>query len=151
MRKFIFYIILFSCTGCNELINLSGVYLNRISNSNELSGRILVSVKNSDGKVIPNIKISIIEDKDSLMITPSQFTSNTIQQFIFPDEQINSIRPESNNLIILAEHPYYGIFERSVRLADLWNDSLLFVEYELDNIPDTIDTAPIGLYKKLKY
>lgn len=134
--KFLYILIIFLFSGCNEFIDLTGKFINRLNDTKNLNIFIKVSVTNLQTEHLSNILISIIDDQDSVFITPSKFTNDSkYSTFTLPDEQVNIISEEAQNIIIVAEHPEFGILFNKIPLNVLYERSNITCEFMLDLNP----------------
>lgn len=152
MKKYIVILILILFTGCNEIINITGIFINRTVNNERASKEIILAVLNFNGKTVSNFKISILEDKDSVLIfTPLYTSKHNTTRLNFPDEQINPIKSENNNLIVIAEHPYIGTFQQTIPVTKLYESEPIIIEFNIGNVADSLQAPPSHLYKEYKY
>lgn len=148
--KLILSLILFS--GCTELINVTGIFINRAAIQENYYTNIMITINNPNKNLSPNFKVSIIQDYDSSYITNPVFSSkiNPVT-FIFPDNQINPINRNTINLLVCAEYPGYNFFQHVIPVSKLYDDKLLLVEFNTEfTICDTLPPPPIYLYKQFK-
>ena len=79
-------------SGCNEFIDLTGKFINRLNETKNINTIIKISVKNIHKESLSNILISMIDEKDSVFLTSSKLTDNySYVLFNLPDEQIKNI------------------------------------------------------------
>lgn len=144
-------IMLIMLFGCNDIINFTGILTNRIVASNDISATIIVSVKSGSGKLLSNIQLSIIEQTDSTCVCSNKFSNNLYPiKFILPDEQINTINPQSENLIVVADYPGLCVFRQPIVISGLENDKPVIVEFTVFAEPDSLLKAPPDKYLKYK-
>jgi hypothetical protein len=137
----------FAVFSCSEIIQVAGVFTNRINDNNNYSGSIYVSVKNPQGKLVPNFLIDIVNPDDSLKIFSSRFTlAEHPQTFIIPDEQINPVNSASGKLLVIINHPKAGVFSREVLLSGISNTKSLQVEFDTWLVSDTLSKASLHQY-----
>lgn len=143
-----FYILLVLFYGCNEFIDITGKFINRLNNTNSPVYSLTVSILNTQSQFLPNILVSIIDDHDSLLIVSPKFTnSNGSITFSLPDEQVRDISPEAKNLIIIAEHPDIGTYFNVISISGLSNDQNLINEFIIDIPPSSILITNIEKYQ----
>lgn len=137
--KFFYILFVLFISGCNEFIDLTGKFINRLNDSKNLNTSIIISAYNLQTEHLPNILISIIDDQDSLFITTPKFTDeNEYLTFTLPDEQIKSISAGTKNIIIVAEHPLYGIFHTSISINEIYEKNTVMREFILDLKPSDL-------------
>lgn len=147
-RTLIILLIIFA--GCNEIIDIGGIIINRLNNE-KLDAEIFISVKNSKEKYIPNLKISILRDNDSVAIADHRITgTENPLKITLPDEQVNPVSEKTQNIIVIAEHPLVGMFQQQIPLNTITFSKIHFVEFYAGDIPDTLSIAPPYLYKQFK-
>lgn len=145
MKLKYFYILLIFFSGCNEFIDLTGKFINRLNETKNINTIIKISVKNIHKESLSNILISMIDEKDSVFLTSSKLTDNySYVLFNLPDEQIKNISLESNNIIIIAEHPALGISGITVPINNLYENTENFREFVFDVNPTTIERKNIS-------
>jgi hypothetical protein len=136
---------------CSEIIQVAGVFTNRINDNSNYSGSIYVSVRNPQGKLVPNFLIDIVNPDDSLKIFSSRFTlAEYPQTFIIPDEQINPVSCVSGKLLVIINHPNAGVFSREVLLSGISSTKSMDVEFETWLISDTLSKAPLHRYRHFR-
>jgi hypothetical protein len=129
-RKFIYTLLLLLSAGCNEFIDVSGRFLNRINDTSKINLNINISVLNDKSVNLPNILVSIVDDHDSLLIIPPRLTDNNcLLSVSLPDEQIREISPYAINLLIVAEHPELGISYKSISINELYSRNSIVCEF----------------------
>lgn len=142
------FIIIVLFSGCNEFIDLSGKFINSLNNSNNLNLTLKVSACNFRSENLPNILISLIDDHDSVCIVTSKFTDESEYiTFLLPEEQINSISPEANSLIVIAEHPDAGIYTKNISLSELASSSISICNIELNGLSENFKKRNIKEYQ----
>lgn len=148
----ILFILLFAVSiSCNEFINLTGVFTNRLNITNDISSNLVVIIINEDKNIVPNIQINIIQSSDSVNIFNSKFTSrNEPLIFTFPDEQITQFDPETKKLLVIAYHPLIGSFSQEVELQKLEDNKMVRLDFNIGNVPDTMTFAPFYQYLHFK-
>jgi hypothetical protein len=145
--KYFYILIIFYISGCNEFIDLTGKFINRLNDSHNSTFSLNVSVTNNQSKFLPNVLVSIIDDHDSLLIVSPKFTNSTSSiTFSLPDEQVRDISPEAHNLIIIAEHPDIGINFYAVPISSINNDQYLVREFVIDIPQETLLRSNIEKY-----
>jgi len=150
--RHLYILILFFCSGCSELINVTGTIINRINNPDNISKEIIISALNTKGQMIPNIKISLLKDKDSLLVFSPAFTNSKMPSvFNLPDDQINPLSSETKNLIVIADHPYIGSFHQTIPLSKIYEEHTLIIEIYLPYEKDTVSEVPYSTYRTFKY
>ncbi len=154
MKKYLILLLsaLSFITGCNELINISGIFINRAVNHENINKELILSVRSVSGKSISDFKISILNETDSLLIFNPQYTSTAAAlNFQFQDEQINPLNTETKNLIIIAEHPYIGTFQQIIPITKLYQAEPIIIEFYIGEVQDSLPKPPLNLYKEYKY
>lgn len=148
MKLNYFYILIFLfISGCNEFIDLTGKFINRINDTGNSNYTLSVSVHNLQNESLPNVLVYIVDDYDSLLIVSPKFTdlkSNIV--FSLPDEQVRNISPEAQNLIIIAEHPDIGTYNNITPVSGLSIDHNNTSEFIFDVQPDSLIRANIEKY-----
>ena len=135
-------------SGCNEFIDLTGKFINRINETTDVNNYISISVQNLQSHFLPNIVISIIDDHDSLLIASPKFTnSNNSISFSLPDEQVREISPEAQNLIIIAEHPDIDTYFITIPITELNKDQYLVREFVIDISQEILLRSNIEKYQ----
>lgn len=150
MKKLLIIIILL-VQGCSNIIDIGGIFINRLNNDT-FECDIFISVINTQSKNIPDFRISVLRDNDSLSLTSQRIsvTQNPVK-IIFPDEQLNPILAETHNLIIIAEHPYIGTFQQLVPVTKLNEAEPIIIEYNIGDVQDSLPKPPLNLYKEYKF
>ncbi len=153
MKLKYFYILIFIfISGCNEFIDLTGKFINRINDTQNLNTVITVSIQNNSSEQLPNILVYIIDDHDSLLITPPKYTnSKSNLTIILPDEQVKGISRDAQNLIVFAEHPDIGIYSSPLSLALLKDNPNVKSEFYIDIPAVSIDKKSILLFNLYNY
>ncbi|MEO8511935.1 MAG: hypothetical protein ABI543_00115 [Ignavibacteria bacterium] len=124
-------------SGCNEFIDLTGKFINRLNDTSNSIINLTVSVRNLQSEALPNMLVSIIDDHDSLLITSPKFTNSfSTIHFSLPDEQVRGISPEAQNLIIIAEHPDIGTYINVISASGI-SDQHFISEFIID-IPQEV-------------
>jgi hypothetical protein len=149
--KYLFIItlgLIFLAAGCSEVVNIAGIFINRLNIQEPGSKVIIVSVKNADSIFIPNFEITVKENYGNKCITGSRFSNFQYPVIInLPDEQINTIPPEAAALIFSIYHPLTGELMQEV-LIDKFNSGEVFeVNFVLSLKPDEVKRFPILKYK----
>lgn len=119
MKKAIFILLILFC-GCREIVDISGILLNRLNND-KTEAEFFIKVNNFTGdSTLPNFLVHVIRDNDSVsVVSPKMTYSNQILHITLPDEQINPLNEQTQNIIITAEHPGCGILYYPVNLTNL--------------------------------
>jgi len=149
MKKFaIILLLMVLFNGCEEIIDSTGILLNRLRNNEAVNKDITVSVLNTYGKFVPGFRISVLSDSDSLLLFyPKNTNSGSPVVFNLPDEQVNPFKKETMNIIIYAEHPYIGMFQQIIPVSNLYDNELLIIEFLPGYSSDTLTVAPSYLYR----
>ncbi len=132
--KFLYISFIFLLSGCNEFIDLTGKFINRLNDPDNQTFTLNVSVINGNAQFLPNFLVSIIDDQDSLLLAPPKFTgTGRYLVFSFPDELVRTISPGSQNLIIVVEHPDFGVnfFPVSISCLKSQNNSIIECFYDI--------------------
>jgi hypothetical protein len=138
--KLKYYYILFSLFfGCNEFIDLTGKFINRLNDTNNLNITIKISAHNLQSEKLPNILISIIDDHDSLFIMTPKFTDGIkYLTFTLPDEQIKDISPGAQNIMVIAEHPEFGSIFNVIPINEIYTNHNITREFIVDIDPSVL-------------
>lgn len=145
MKLKYFYILTFLITsGCNDFIDLTGKFINRLNDSQNLNTSISITAYNLQTQQLPNILISIANDHDSVLITTPKFTTeNGFITFSLPEEQINSIPEGATNIVIIAEHPLLGIMYNSIPMEEVYENTGITREFIMDIDPSELSKKNI--------
>jgi len=137
--------------GCSEIVNVAGITLNALTASNGKEIQILIQVTNSENQLVRYFNISIKENYNNKCLSTCKFTNNTSPiSFNLPDEQINSIPPGTTQISISAEYPGYGKFEKQIDINEFNIKQIVFIDFNVGQIPDNIEKAPLLKYSECR-
>ncbi len=143
---------IYSLIGCNEIISITGLMMNRLNNQEFPDSEIKVLVRNENNKNINGFQVYIIESSDSQCIFNPQFTQNDKNvSFIFPDDQINVIKKESVDLLVIVDHPLIGVFSQSIDFKQLQSGKPVLIEFNIGAAPENLSMPDKSKYLKFKY
>lgn len=149
-KKFLISVVLLlTFYGCDEFINITGIFTNRLISTSNVNVKVNVFLKNNYGDLIPNFRVSIINSADSSVIVTSKFTEKDFPiSFDFPDEQIQPLLPD-DKILILANHPSIGTFVQELKLFTVENH-MVIVEFNVGLVSDSLSMAPLRQYNIFK-
>lgn len=137
MKKAIFISLILFC-GCREIVDIGGIFLNRLNND-KTEAEFFIKINNiSSDSTLPNFLIHIIRDDDSVsIVSPKMTTINQILHISLPDEQINPLTEQTQNIIVTAEYPGMGTLISQIALINLSkiNQIDFFTGLEVNSVP----------------
>jgi len=106
-----------------------------------------VTAKNPKSQLLPNILVSVIDDRDSVFVLTPKFTdAGNPVIFNFPEDQIHSISSKASNLVIIIEHPAIGYTTQLIPVSKVYSSSNLNIEFQLGLLPENLAVSNIRNY-----
>lgn len=130
-------------SGCNEVVHITGTFINSLNNKNEIHGLFFVVCKDLNGRPCQFINITLLSNNDSTMVSDSKLTNTKgVATFSFPDCQVNSINPDSHTLNVIAQHPEIGSHTSSVEISNLIRNEFYVLELNFDVNSESLKKVP---------
>ena len=152
-KLFLLITVLIYLPGCSDMINISGAIMNGVNtDKGNKFPPIRVSVTPGSGKLLKNFQISIIELPDSVCLFSPVLSSDLGPAvFVFNENQINPIKNDSTNILVIAYHPSIGEFTSIITLQELKLNKPQFIEFDVGEVPSDQLTQDKAKYLKFKY
>lgn len=135
--------------GCNEIIDIAGVMVNRLNIQDPRPKEIIVSVKNSDSIFLPGFEITIKENYSFKCITSPKFTNSLLPvRFNLPDEQIEIVPENASGVSVFIFHPDFGKLMQEISKDNLSSSGRFQINFIFDipveNLPKLRKSAYTG-------
>lgn len=152
-KLFLLITVLIYIAGCSDMINITGAMINGVNADKENKfPPIRVSVTSGSGELLKNFQISIIELPDSVyLFTPVMSSDLGPAVFVFNENQINPIKNDSTDILVIAYHPSIGVFTSTITLEELKLNKPQFIEFNVGTVLSEQLTQDKAKYLKFKY
>ncbi len=129
-RYYFLTLFLIILCGCNELVQVSGMLLDRV-NYHSFTGELVVSVKDFEGNYVSGVQVSVTRSDDSTCVFSPKLTGDRQPVlFLAPDEQINSIECDTEKLNIEV-FVAGGLLLRQISVTAINPDKPIFLEFTI--------------------